>query len=158
MRDDAADLQLREPFMGESERDAPGEHVAEENEITRQTVERMRERGGAILFEYEMAYPREPIARNRRKQQEPRFASDERRDDHDQNQRRTHKVQAATGPIAVLRQVVGIKRGEARVTAVRYETIGEGSHQSRPEAACGGEFDCVLHGAGGAAGNARQFP
>ena len=96
----------------------PSEHVAEQDEVRRQAVERMRERRRPILLENEMPDPRERHIRragassNSRALREASAAASTQ-----QHERRADEMQTPARPVAMLRQVVRIELARRSRTA-----------------------------------------
>ena len=64
--------------INQSELDAAEQKIAKEREVTEQAVPRMLKSGGPILLKGEMADPREAVPEDRRTDEEPRIARDQR--------------------------------------------------------------------------------
>jgi|SRR5690606_29405085 len=89
------------------------------NAKSQQAVPGILESSGSILLEDEMTDPCEPVTRDRRGEQKPWIARDERasQDDHDRSG--TDNMQAPARRIAVLRQIERIEVSEAPKSLMR---------------------------------------
>ncbi len=86
-----------------------GEQVPEEDEIARQAVPGVLERGGLVLLEEEVAHPCEAVAAERNANEPPRIARIDRQDDPGRYETRADEMQHPCGGLAMLREVVRIE-------------------------------------------------
>src|SRR5690348_9456256 len=96
-----------------SKDDPPPQDLPEHHPVADQAVERMPERGRAVLLVDEVAEPGESVAAKRCAEQPPRVPEDDGQHDRRDHQPGTCEVQAPAAAIGVLAEIVRIELAEA---------------------------------------------
>jgi len=94
------------------ERHLAQQHVAVHDEIAKQAVERMLERGRPVFFEEKMPDPGKAVASDGQGDQPPPGARDERHGENHKEQGSTDEVQSSAGAVAVFAEVIRVELSE----------------------------------------------